>query len=657
MDVPTVVTGLLHDSIEDTLTTLDELRSIFGDEVADLVEGVTKIGKISFRTSEERQAENFRKMLLAMARDLRVIMVKLADRLHNMRTLDFQPEARQRKIAQETLDIFAPLANRMGISWLKCDLEDLAFRYLEPDLFRDLADKVLKRKKERESYIEEVKKQIINKLAEHGISGEISGRYKHLYSVYLKMQRQGIDFEQVYDLIAFRILVENIRDCYAVLGMIHSSWKPVPGRFKDYIAMPKANMYQSLHTTVIGPYGERMEVQIRTAEMHRIAEEGIAAHWKYKEKGTSISSGGAEVQFAWLRQMLEWQTELKDSREFMDTVKIDLFPEEVYVFTPNGDVKEFPKGSTPIDFAFSVHSDVGHRCTGARINGKLVPLKTELKNGDVVEVITSPNQTPGKDWLKLVKTARARNKIRQWIKTQQREKSIELGRGLLEKELRKHGFSLNRALASPELAATVEELGFQNPDDLLAALGYGKVSLGQAIGRLIPHEQLKSEPAKPGRLGRVLEKIRKKPSSAIRIDGVEDIMVRFAKCCNPLPGDPVTGFITRGRGVTVHTADCPHILEGDPERRIEVEWDMKKKASRPVKIRVYCLDQKGILAGITGAITNCEANIISANVMSMPDHKGVNNFEIDIQDLDHLNRVVNALHKVRGVYKVERLRS
>jgi GTP pyrophosphokinase len=400
-----------------------------------------------------------------------------------------------------------------------------------------------------------------------------------------------------------------------------------------------------------------MEVQIRTAEMHRIAEEGIAAHWKYKEKGTSISSGGAEVQFAWLRQMLEWQTELKDSREFMDTVKIDLFPEEVYVFTPNGDVKEFPKGSTPIDFAFSVHSDVGHRCTGARINGKLVPLKTELKNGDVVEVITSPNQTPGKDWLKLVKTARARNKIRQWIKTQQREKSIELGRGLLEKELRKHGFSLNRALASPELAATVEELGFQNPDDLLAALGYGKVSLGQAIGRLIPHEQLKSEPAKPGRLGRVLEKIRKKPSSAIRIDGVEDIMVRFAKCCNPLPGDPVTGFITRGRGVTVHTADCPHILEGDPERRIEVEWDMKKKASRPVKIRVYCLDQKGILAGITGAITNCEANIISANVMSMPDHKGVNNFEIDIQDLDHLNRVVNALHKVRGVYKVERLRS
>jgi GTP pyrophosphokinase len=421
MDVPTVVTGLLHDSIEDTLTTLDELRSIFGDEVADLVEGVTKIGKISFRTSEERQAENFRKMLLAMARDLRVIMVKLADRLHNMRTLDFQPEARQRKIAQETLDIFAPLANRMGISWLKCDLEDLAFRYLEPDLFRDLADKVLKRKKERESYIEEVKKQIINKLAEHGISGEISGRYKHLYSVYLKMQRQGIDFEQVYDLIAFRILVENIRDCYAVLGMIHSSWKPVPGRFKDYIAMPKANMYQSLHTTVIGPYGERMEVQIRTAEMHRIAEEGIAAHWKYKEKGTSISSGGAEVQFAWLRQMLEWQTELKDSREFMDTVKIDLFPEEVYVFTPNGDVKEFPKGSTPIDFAFSVHSDVGHRCTGARINGKLVPLKTELKNGDVVEVITSPNQTPGKDWLKLVKTARARNKIRQWIKSQQRE--------------------------------------------------------------------------------------------------------------------------------------------------------------------------------------------------------------------------------------------
>ncbi|AMV72642.1 bifunctional (p)ppGpp synthetase/guanosine-3',5'-bis(diphosphate) 3'-pyrophosphohydrolase [Desulfuromonas carbonis] len=657
MDVPTIVTGLLHDTIEDTLTTPEELETLFGVEVASLVEGVTKIGKITFRTSEERQAENFRKMLLAMARDLRVIMVKLADRLHNMRTLDFQPLERQRRIARETLDIFAPLANRLGISWLKSELEDLAFRYLEPEVYADLDAKVAKRKRERETYIEDVRKQISAKLVEHEIRGEISGRYKHLYSLYQKMQRQGIDFEQVYDLVAFRILLDNIRDCYAVLGIIHAAWKPVPGRFKDYIAMPKANMYQSLHTTVIGPFGERMEVQIRTFDMHSIAEEGIAAHWKYKEKGASVVVDSEDKRFSWLRQMLEWQKELKDSREFLDTVKIDLFPEEVYVFTPNGDVKELPRGATPVDFAYSVHTDVGHHCSGARVNGKLVPLKTELKNGDVVEVITSPHQNPGKDWLKFVKTPRARNKVRQWIKTQQHEKSLELGRSLLEKELRKHGFSLNRALTSPELAATVEELGFQQVDDLLAALGYGKVTVGQAIGRLVPHDKLKKESTKPNRLGRVLDKIRKRPSSAMKIDGIDDILVRFGKCCNPLPGDPVTGFITRGRGVTVHTLDCSHVAEGDPERRVDIEWDMKKKASRPIKIRVYCLDQKGMLAGITGAITSCEANIISANVVSTADHRGVNNFEIDIQDLDHLNRVTSALLKLKGVTGVERLRN
>jgi GTP diphosphokinase / guanosine-3',5'-bis(diphosphate) 3'-diphosphatase len=658
MDIPTIVTGLLHDTLEDTLTTVNELRIIFGDEIAGLVDGVTKISKIVFRTSEERQAESFRKMLIAMARDIRVILVKLADRLHNMRTLDFHPEGRQRRIAQETLDIYSPLANRLGISWIKSELEDLAFRYLEPDSFYDLVNKVAKKKKERESYIEEVKNSIYSKLQEHGIEGEISGRSKHLYSIYLKMDRQGLDFEQVYDLIAFRVIVGSVRDCYAVLGIIHSAWKPIPGRFKDYIAMPKANLYQSLHTTVIGPYGERMEVQIRTDDMHAVAEEGIAAHWKYKEeKGVSTIVGRDDKRFGWLRQMMEWQQELKDSREFMDSVKIDLFPEEVYVFTPHGDVKELPKGSSPIDFAYYVHTDVGNRCVGARINGKLVPLKTELKNGDIVEVLTSANQTPSKDWLKFVRTSKARNKIRQWIKTEQREKSLELGRELLEKELRKYGVGLKKALASDDLSLAVEEFGFQTVDDLLAALGYGKLSLGQIINRVIPEDKLKAEPLKPGRLDKVLEKIRKKPSTAIKIHGIEDIMVRYGKCCNPLPGDPVVGFITRGRGVTIHTTDCPHVLEGDLERRIEVEWDMKKKATRPAKIRVFCEDQKGMLAGITGAITNCEANIITANVHSTPDHKGVNTFEVDVQDLDHLNRVLNSLLKIKGVYKVERLRS
>ena len=657
MDVPTVVTGLLHDTLEDTLTTPEELKTIFGDEVAELVDGVTKIGKIIFRTSEERQAENFRKMLLAMARDIRVILVKLADRLHNMRTLHHHPEARQRKIARETLDIYAPLANRLGISWIKGELEDLAFRYISPEIFYDLVAKVAKKKMEREKYIEEVRKQIQGLLEKHGLQGDVSGRSKHLYSIYRKMERQGLDFEQVYDLTALRIIVKSVRECYGVLGIIHSAWKPIPGRFKDYIAMPKANMYQSLHTTVMGPYGERMEVQIRTDEMHRVAEEGIAAHWKYKEGKVVGVSDRDDKRFEWLRQLMEWQKELKDSREFMHSVKVELFPEEVYVFTPRGDVKELPRGSSPIDFAYSIHTDVGQRCVGARVNGKLVPLKTELHNGDIVEVLTSPNQTPSKDWLKFVRTSKARNKIRQWIKTEQREKSIELGKDLLEKELRKHGFSLNRALSSQELSDAVHELGFQTSEDLLAGVGYGKVSLGQIIGRVVPHEKLKAEPSKPGRIGKVLEKIRKKPSSAIKIHGVEDIMVRFAKCCNPLPGDPVVGFITRGRGVTVHTTDCPHGLEADPERRIEVEWDMKKKASRPAKIRVFCVDQKGMLAGITGAITNSEANIISANVQSTDDHKGLNTFEVDVQDLDHLNRVINALLKVKGVYRVERMRN
>ncbi len=657
MDVDTVVTGLLHDTIEDTLTTLDEIRGIFGENVAGLVDGVTKISKMFLQSREERQAENFRKMLIAMARDIRVIIVKLCDRLHNMRTLKYQEGDRQLRIAQETLDIYAPLANRLGISWIKSELEDLSFQYLKPPIYKDLSGKIAKRKKEREAYIEEVKKKILAKLAQQNIQGEVSGRSKHLYSIYLKMERQGIDFDQVHDLIAFRVLVDSVRECYEMLGVIHSTWKPVPGRFKDYIAMPKANMYQSLHTTVIGPFGERMEVQIRTWDMHRIAEEGIAAHWKYKEGKSSSGEDSEARRFGWLRQLMEWQKELKDSREFMDTVKIDLFPEEVFVFTPKGEVKELPKGSTPVDFAYTVHSDVGHTCVGARVNGRLVPLKTELRNGDIVEVITAPSHTPSKDWLKFVRTSKARNKIRQWVKAEQREKSLEIGRDLLEKELRKYGVSFNRAANSQDMERALEELGFHQMEELLASIGYGKLSPGQVISRVVPQEKLRSgEPQKPSRIGQVLGKIRKKPTSAIKIQGIEDIMVRFAKCCNPLAGDPVVGFITRGRGVTVHTSDCPHVLETDPERRVDVEWDMKKKSSRPVKIRVFCFDQKGMLTGITAAITNCEANIISANVHSTADRKGINTFEVDVQNLEHLNKVVNALLKIKGVYKVERLR-
>lgn len=653
LDADTVATGLLHDTLEDTPATLEELRAAFGDDVAEMVDGVSKLGRMTFRTSEQRQAESFRKMLLAMARDIRVILVKLADRLHNMRTLHHHPAERRQRIARETLDIYAPLANRLGISWLKSELEDLAFAALEPETFRELEHEVARHAAERGLYIEEVKHKLEETLVKHGIDGDVQGRVKHLWSVYNKMQRQGIDFGQVHDLIAFRIIVPSVRDCYAMLGVIHSTWRPIPGRFKDYIAMPKANMYQSLHTTVMGPGGQRMEVQIRTEEMHRIAEEGIAAHWKYKE-----GRGGArsdESRFGWLRQLMEWQKELKDSREFMSTVKIDLFPEEVYVFTPDGDVKELPRDSTPVDFAYSVHSDLGHKCTGARINGKLVPLKTPLKNGDIVEIVTSPNQTPSKDWLKFVKTSKARNRIRHWVKEQEHHKSVELGRELLEKELRKYGVAFHRAMAMEGLARVLGELSFKGVDDLLAGVGYGKVTVGQVVARLLP-DRVRPDAVKPGRTAQASDSVRRKPSGGIRVQGLDDILVRFAKCCNPLPGDRVVGFISRGRGVTVHSTECTKVLETDPSRRIEVSWDLSQKAPHSVKIRVHCNDIKGILAGMTGAITKSEANIVRASAYSTGDGRAVNTFEISVSDVAHLNRVIDAIRKVKGVLRVERIR-
>lgn len=653
LDADTLATGLLHDTLEDTSVTIEELRAEFGEDVAEMVDGVSKLGRLTFRTSEQRQAESFRKMLLAMARDIRVILVKLVDRLHNMRTLHHHPPDRRQKIARETLDIYAPLANRLGISWLKSELEDLAFAALDPESYQQLEQEVARHAAERRKYIEEVKLKLEEALAKHGIDGEVQGRLKHLYSVQTKMDRQGIDFSQVHDLIAFRIIVPSVRDCYAMLGVIHSSWRPIPGRFKDYVAMPKANMYQSLHTTVMGPGGQRMEVQIRTEEMHRIAEEGIAAHWKYKEGSAAPRSD--ESRFGWLRQMMEWQKELKDSREFMSSVKIDLFPEEVYVFTPGGDVKELPRDSTPVDFAYSVHSDIGHKCSGARVNGKLVPLKTSLKNGDIVEIITSPNQTPSKDWLKFVKTSKARNRIRSWVKEQEHQKSLELGRELLEKELRKYGVAFHRAMGMEGMGRVLTELSFKNTDDLLASVGYGKVTTGQVISRLLP-DRAKPEALKQSRLGQVLDKIRKKPSGGIRVQGLDDILVRFAKCCNPLPGDAVVGFISRGRGVTVHGVDCPKVMETDPGRRIDVAWDLSQKAAHSVKIRVYCADIKGILAGMTAAITKCEANIARASAYSTGDGRAVNTFEINVNDVAHLNKVTDAIRKVKGVQKVERIR-
>jgi len=651
LDFNSILAGLLHEVLLGGLAEEGEIRQEFGDDVAELVQGVAKISRMSLRTGDGRQSENFRKMLVALARDLRVILIKLADRLCNMRLLDKFPIEEQRAKARETQEIYAPLANRLGISWIKSELEDLAFCSLSPEACRELSVRVARRKRERKTYISEVQKRLNRILRECHIEGEVYGRFKHLYSIYKKIERQKIDFDQIYDFIAFRIIVTNVRECYELLGMIHEAWRPIPGRFKDYIAMPKANGYQSLHTTVVGPDGERMEVQIRTQDMHEVAEGGIAAHWQYKEGDKAAAA--VDKRFGWLRQMLEWQQDLRDSSDYLNLVKVDLFPDEVYVFTPEGDVKELPRDATPIDFAFAVHSDVGMHCNGARVNGRLVPLKTALNNGDIVEIITSAAQRPSKDWLKYVRTSKARNKIRQFVKTEQREKSLELGRELLDKELRKHSSTLNRIVSSGEINTAVSELGYREADDLLAAVGYGKVTPGQVVARALPRGDVVRT---PGHIGRVVEKIKRKPSSAVRVQGIDDILVRFAKCCNPLPGDEVIGFITRGRGVTVHASDCPHVLDGDPERRIEVSWDAGKQTMRIVKIRVFCSDKKGILASITSAITEAQANIVAANVVSTADHRGLNTFDLEVRDLNHLQKVFAAIQKVRGVERIERLR-
>jgi len=666
LDEASIVTGLLHDTIEDTLATPEELTELFGQEVAQLVDGVTKLSKFSASATlsqEEKQAENFRKMIIAMAQDIRVILVKLADRTHNMRTLDHMAEEKQARIAQETLDIYAPLANRLGISWIKTELEDLSFKYLKPQEFRELQDRVAKRKSEREQYIEDVLDLIRQKMQEHGISGEVSGRFKHLYSIFKKMKAHGIEFDQVPDVIAFRLIMPTIPACYEALGIIHQTWKPVPGRFKDFIAIPKPNMYQSLHTTVIGPLSERVEVQIRTAEMHKVAEEGIAAHWAYKEGKTLISKD--DEKFAWLRQLMEWQQDLKDPKEFLETVKVDLFSEEVFVFTPRGDVKSLPRGATPVDFAYTIHSDVGHRCVGAKANGKIVPLRYKLKNGDSVEVLTAPAAHPSKDWLTFVKTSRAQQKIRAFIKQQQREKSLQLGRELVDREFRRFGLNLNKLIKQGELKKPAEDLGYRVEDDLLAAVGYGKIAAQQLVQKLVPAERLAEETPKPtpdagnGAVSKIADFAKKlvaRPSrSGVSIGGVDDVLVRFGRCCNPVPGDPIAGFITRGRGVTVHTVTCEKALATDPERRVEVSWDVRGDFKRPVTIRVLTADRPGLLADISNTFSKKGVNISQANCRATGDDRAVNTFEVVIKDLKQLTDLMRTIEQLHGVFSVERI--
>ena len=656
LDVASVATGLLHDTVEDTLTTPKEIQENFGEEIAQLVDGLTKISLISLRSSEEHQAENFRKMILAMVKDIRVILIKLADRLHNMRTLQYQSPKKQVEIAQETLDIYAPLAHRLGIEWLKSELEDLAFQYLHPEIYDEIRRKIAKKEKERARYIDEVKRTLVKKLYENHIEGEVTGRLKQIHSIYLKMKEQNIDFDQVYDITAFRVIVNSIKACYDVLGIIHSIWKPIPGKFKDYIGLPKENMYQSLHTTAIGPYGERIEIQIRTHEMHKIAEEGIAAHWKYKEG--KVVEEAEDKRFTWLRQLLEWQRDLKDNQEFIESLKVDLFPNEVYIFTPKGEVRQFPIGSTPIDFAYSIHSDVGNHCVGAKVNGKIVPLRYELRSGDTIEILTSPNQKPSKDWLKLVKTSRAKTKIRQWFTVEEREKSITLGKDILEKELRKYDLQQAKLIKSGELAKVANEFSFQGVEDLIAAVGYGKVTANQIIGKILPQEKLEQqkEELEEGRFKHLIQKVTRSPKDALLIKGIDNVMVRYAGCCNPVPGDKVVGFITRGRGVTIHTADCQNALDDDPHRKVEVEWDSTKEYSYPVRIRIYSEDKKGLLAEISNSLSSNKANIKNATVDTTEDKKAIGTFEVEIRDLNHLNKVIRALGKIKGVHQVERMR-
>ncbi|MCC7033621.1 MAG: bifunctional (p)ppGpp synthetase/guanosine-3',5'-bis(diphosphate) 3'-pyrophosphohydrolase [Acidobacteria bacterium] len=658
LDAVCVAAGLLHDVVEDTLTTPEKIRERFGEDVAHIVEGVTKIGAIPFSTSEERQVENFRKMLLAMVDDIRVILVKLADRLHNMRTLQHVPEDRRIRIAQETLDIYAPIANRLGMSKIKNELEELSFKYLEPVAYESLKARVDAKRRAAEESIEELKARISAKLAEAQVPVvAIDGRIKRLYSIWLKLKKQKIDLDEVYDLIALRVVTPSVKDCYAALGIIHQTWSPVPGRIKDFIAMPRPNGYQSLHTSVVSERGLAFEVQIRTEEMHRRAEEGIAAHWKYKEG--RVGAGRDEQYFQWLRQLLEWQQEVRDPQEFLTNLKIDLYPEEVHIFTPRGQVKVLPKGATPVDFAYAIHTDVGHQCVGARVNGRMVPLRTKLKNGDIVEVLTNAATKPSRDWLNFVVTSRARNKIKHLIQEEEKARAVELGRKVFEKDARRYDLNPAKLLEGERMGAVASEFGAQRPDDLLAQIGYGKVSARQVLDKLVPQDQLKERPAEHPVVSAVKRVL--SPGSAgadrIKVRGADELMVFRARCCNPIRGEKIVGYITRGKGVSVHSASCPNVvnLQFDPERRIEVEWDKgSDQAPYTVRLTMAVEDRKGMIAALSARVAEINTNITNLEATTGDSAHATIGMTVEIKDMKHLEKVIKSLRGVQGVLDVER---
>ena len=661
LDVASVCAGLLHDVIEDTLATKEDMAREFGTEIAELVDGVTKLSQINFVSKEDRQAENFRKMVVAMSKDIRVLLVKLSDRLDNMRTLEHMKPESQERIARETMEIYAPLANRLGMQSFKIELEDASFKFLEPEAYQTVAAAIAKKRSEREAYVEDVVRQLSARLAEDGFRVDISGRAKHLYSVWRKMKDKGLSVDEIYDIIAFRVLVPSVGDCYAALGIVHSKWTPIPGRFKDYIALPKPNGYRSLHTTIIGPRRDRIEIQIRTEEMHSVAEKGIAAHWRYKERNAPGGVSQDTVNsFGWLRQLMQWQTDLKDPAEFLESVKVDLFQEEVYVFTPKGDVRVFPKGATPLDFAYQIHTELGHKTTGARIGGKFESLRYKLRSGDVVEIVTQSTQKPGKDWLDFVVTSSARSKIRVYLRQEQRDKSLRIGRELLERDLVKAGLSMAKWQKSDhDVRRVVEALKVHNLEELFVSIGYGRVDAHDVVELLAPKKD-GVDMAPPSALregtlrGLVRKAMKQVDDGGIRLGGIDDLLVRHPKCCNPLPGDDIVGFVSRGRGLTIHRKGCQKALDTDPERRVEISWDSNARIDRAVNLRVVTANKPGILATISQTFSKEGINISEANCRVLEEGKAVNNFKFTCSDLNQLKSVTRALQKLTGVVSVDR---
>ena len=653
LDVVSVAAGLLHDVVEDTHATIEEIHEMFGKDVSHIVSGVTKLSVLPFSSgSQARQAESIRKMILAMADDIRVIFIKLADRLHNMRTLKFHSPKKKAKIARETLDIYAPIAGRLGIYWIKKELEDASFMYIQPDEYFKIEQLVNKDKEEGEKYIETVKDLIKKKMDEHNLECEVLGRYKYFYSIYKKMLSQKLEFEDVYDIIAFRIILDTVPHCYEALGVIHSLWKPVAKKFKDYIGVPKPNMYQSLHTTVIGPFGERIEIQIRTWDMDKVAKSGIAAHWSYKE-GLHLDEKTTKT-FSWIQNLVENQENFKNPDEFLENVRIDLFPDEVYVFTPRGEIKTVANGATPVDFAYLIHTEVGNQCVGAKVNGRIVPLQYELKTGDTVEISTSKKSHPSKDWLNFVKTVKARSRIRQWIKTQEKERSITLGREMCEKAFRKYRLNFNTLLKSEEMEKVVEHFSFKHVDDLIASVGYGKITPLQIIRKVEPKPEEKEDSA--SFLDKIISRVKKKkPKTGVTVKGVDDILIKFGKCCQPVPGDSIIGYITRGYGVTVHRTSCVNAMKMSPERQIDVEWSVDTADTYPVKILVRSYDRVGLLADITANISKNGANILSANTETRQSTIVDSLFTIAVENTDHLNKVLSAIRKVKHIQDVRRI--